>query len=610
MFKKLKSGVSDMAGSVKERSKTILSGKMSLSEAMAKAEELGEKLEQVSATSQKQSEMLSQAQRRAQAAEKASAMLEEKLGTTSRRLNEQMEKHAKLQEQYDAMEENLQKRTESMGDVGKRLEELEGQNASMAEELAGRNTELEQLRNNDEAMKEAAASGGAAMNQHVAEATRRAEEAERIRGQTEQLAIDSQIAAEKAETEMTEMRRHLSRLKEETNFALRRDGIDEYTRACSKSASVITDLEHELRACQADPALMAPGNGGARRHIDKIQQRLVLAQRGQENQLTALSQLQETQNLQSLWLAAAADGDTEQLEGLLDKHIVVNEADEYGFRALHYAAGNGKREAVEFLLKVGGDHHKSARCPNSCLVVAASKGQVDVLPLLLQAGAELEATDSQGRTALHAACSKTLLQVVRMLLEKGAYIDVQDSEGDTCLHLAAKCGDNEITRLLMSSGARSDLPNSKGKTPVDLGIDCKWMNVVQTIRLMRTAPRAVVNRKGSQQVVVAKKVEAETVTDAVGSDTSFDIFATTENTSGPAVEEGREGASNGSGSETADKEATLSSQSVPLLSDIKKGSFSGSTTGGSVTDTRSGLKLQKSGSRAGLVVGSEQVRPS
>jgi hypothetical protein len=35
MFKELKSGVSDMAGGVKERSKTILSGKISLPEAMA-----------------------------------------------------------------------------------------------------------------------------------------------------------------------------------------------------------------------------------------------------------------------------------------------------------------------------------------------------------------------------------------------------------------------------------------------------------------------------------------------------------------------------------------------------------------------------------------------
>jgi hypothetical protein len=625
MFKKMKQGVASAAEGAKERSRTIVGkGKPSLSEAVAKAEELGQKLEELSTQSHKQSELLQQAQRRAQAAEKASGMLEEKLNTANSKLNSQMEKHAKLQETFDAMEENLQKRTESMGDVGKRLEQLEGDNSTLAEELAARNAELEELRSNDQAMQDAAASGGAAMNQQVAEATRRAAEAEKIRSQTEQLAIDSQIAAEKAEAEMVEMRRHLSRLKEEADFAARRDQIDEYTRGCSKTAALITDLEHELRSSQADPALMAPGNGGARRHIDKITKRLAIAQKGQENQLRALAQLKDRENLQRLWLAAAADGDTEQLEGLLDQGIVVNEADEYGFRALHYAAGNGKLEAVRLLLKLGVDHHKSARCPNSCLIVAASKGQADVVSLLLDAGAELESVDSQGRTALQAACGKTLLDVVRLLLERGAYIDTQDNEGETCLHLAAKCGDNDITRLLMSSGARSDLTNNKCKTPIDIGIDCKWMNVVQTIRIMRSAPRTVVNRKGSQQTVAKEGLTAaETHRQkdaAMGNGTSLDALdpcASSENlggnNTGPAVDEVVSSSSASAATSTINGEgdvagASLSSQSVPLLTDIKKGSFS-SGDGGVVTDARSGLKLQKSGSRAGLVVGSEAVRP-
>ena len=100
----------------------------------------------------------------------------------------------------------------------------------------------------------------------------------------------------------------------------------------------------------------------------------------------------------------------------------VNARDTAGRRSspLHFAAGYGRREAVEHLLAVGANVH--ARDDGGLIPLhnACSFGHAEVVSLLLQHGADPNARDSWSYTPLHEAAIKGKIDVCIMLLQHGA----------------------------------------------------------------------------------------------------------------------------------------------------------------------------------------------
>ncbi|WP_158620241.1 MULTISPECIES: ankyrin repeat domain-containing protein [Corallococcus] len=157
--------------------------------------------------------------------------------------------------------------------------------------------------------------------------------------------------------------------------------------------------------------------------------------------------------------AAADDGDCVKLRALLARGVDADARDPVtGYSALHYAALNGRLEAVKLLLAAGADVgarvHRSRTTP---LDMAATKGRVAVVRVLLAAGAPLGQPHGRfGWTALHAAVAHGHTKVVEKLLGAGMAVDAPGKHGITPLGTALLNEEawEDVVPVLMAAGAR------------------------------------------------------------------------------------------------------------------------------------------------------------
>ncbi|XP_045483729.1 poly [ADP-ribose] polymerase tankyrase [Harmonia axyridis] len=99
---------------------------------------------------------------------------------------------------------------------------------------------------------------------------------------------------------------------------------------------------------------------------------------------------------------------------------------------------------------------------------AAGYGRRDVVEFLLSAGASIQARDDGGLHPLHNACSFGHADVVRLLLEAGANPNTRDNWNYTPLHEAAIKGKVDVCLALLQHGADIDIRNAEVKTPLEV----------------------------------------------------------------------------------------------------------------------------------------------
>lgn len=109
----------------------------------------------------------------------------------------------------------------------------------------------------------------------------------------------------------------------------------------------------------------------------------------------------------TLLMLAAAEGDVDALQKLLDASADINTVDSYGDPALIYAAHSGKAETLQ---------------------------------KLIDSGANVDAHGDHGRTACMYAARGAHVQCVKVLIAAGAAMDAVDVENNTCLMEAAASG--------------------------------------------------------------------------------------------------------------------------------------------------------------------------
>jgi ankyrin repeat protein len=84
---------------------------------------------------------------------------------------------------------------------------------------------------------------------------------------------------------------------------------------------------------------------------------------------------------------AAADGDVESVELLLDRGAKINAATEDGWTALHFACLQGDEGLVQLLLDRGADVSMTTATGLSASSIAMSEGDREIVELLLDRGA-------------------------------------------------------------------------------------------------------------------------------------------------------------------------------------------------------------------------------
>ena len=110
-----------------------------------------------------------------------------------------------------------------------------------------------------------------------------------------------------------------------------------------------------------------------------------------------------------------------------------------------------------------------ARSP---LMYAASEGKKEIVEWLITMGADVDHQDREGMSALHLAVARKHRPIVQLLLAQGAKVDHRDRYGNTPLWRAAfdARGEYDFVDILVSHGASPDSKNEAGRSPFDFAV--------------------------------------------------------------------------------------------------------------------------------------------
>jgi carboxypeptidase family protein/ankyrin repeat protein len=181
---------------------------------------------------------------------------------------------------------------------------------------------------------------------------------------------------------------------------------------------------------------------------------------------------------------AAQANDINKVRELLLTGVSVNVRDKTtDLTALDYAAQNGNRELLKFLIGEGADVNGVGEKHRTPLMELGTQSLSDMVGDLVTAGAKVHLKDTDGDTALGEAAAYNDSAHVKALLDAGAQVNEQNESGQTALMRAA--GNNMVSnvRLLLNAGADFNIRDKEGKTIVNYAREA---NNDAILRLMAT----------------------------------------------------------------------------------------------------------------------------
>mmetsp|Transcript_29609 Transcript_29609/g.65638 ORF Transcript_29609/g.65638 Transcript_29609/m.65638 type:complete len:702 (-) Transcript_29609:18-2123(-) len=173
--------------------------------------------------------------------------------------------------------------------------------------------------------------------------------------------------------------------------------------------------------------------------------------------------------------SAATYGDCKLLTTLLsNEETVIDNPDESGMTALHWASMFGQKDAVQLLITAGCDVDCMNGGLNSPLLLASAMGHAEVTFLLIESGADVQLRnlgdmDSMFMSCMYGATSTDLYDIITVLQRKGIEINQLDSSGATPLHRCAASNVPRPIQALVDCGADVNLKHGRsGLTPLQL----------------------------------------------------------------------------------------------------------------------------------------------
>ena len=175
----------------------------------------------------------------------------------------------------------------------------------------------------------------------------------------------------------------------------------------------------------------------------------------------------------------------------------INEQNDLGVTAIHYAAFRGNVKIIKLLIENGADINiKTKRQLNIIHYCAQGNKPSSLMYFYLELMKTnnyqlIKDQDSGGSTPLHWAAytnsEDALLYLIKLDIfkdekEKQNYIDQQDDQGYTPLHLAVSSKSSRIVMKLLQNGASPDKKDNKGRTPLNLAISKKQNEIIEIIK--------------------------------------------------------------------------------------------------------------------------------
>ena len=147
----------------------------------------------------------------------------------------------------------------------------------------------------------------------------------------------------------------------------------------------------------------------------------------------------------------------------------VDNKDDKGRTALHYAAAFGHSELSSFLLQVGAFPSAKDDYGDTPLHPACLNGHLAVVKLLVQGGADPTISNSAGKTPLIMTSNFNQTGVAQYLLGVRAVrdgIDARDIDGKTALWWVSYFGRPDLLKILADAGANPTVASDNGTTPL------------------------------------------------------------------------------------------------------------------------------------------------
>ncbi|ETV92503.1 hypothetical protein H310_13188 [Aphanomyces invadans] len=157
-----------------------------------------------------------------------------------------------------------------------------------------------------------------------------------------------------------------------------------------------------------------------------------------------------------------------------DIFVDVNYRNQNGCTPLHAAAASGQLEVVQWLLNVPEMKPAVDDSGQTALHYAAFYGHLEVVLALVEHGIPLNLKDKFGRTPHIAAALNGHLDVVKFLVEEWVHpIDINsiDEYGGTCLHWAASKGRKDVVQYLCMAGIDIHVTSYDNRTAYQLAKD-------------------------------------------------------------------------------------------------------------------------------------------
>jgi hypothetical protein len=169
-------------------------------------------------------------------------------------------------------------------------------------------------------------------------------------------------------------------------------------------------------------------------------------------------------------LAAAAKGNINRIQALLEKGESIEARGQWQYTPLLTAVANDQVDAAQLLISRGANVNykteggKSCMSGINCMQLASMRGNVRMLAILIEAGANVNETDDRGATPVMWAANRGHVDALRLLLERGANINACDAWSCHTALMYTPPERMDIVELLLNYGADPNLRTKDGLT--------------------------------------------------------------------------------------------------------------------------------------------------